>query len=86
VGRLVSVGRSEEKGKMCGRVNQCKYCVHIYVSGKMLHVENVPGMGEVGIKEKGGGGEFKYDIFDILEELLLMPKCNPTQNINKKEE
>jgi hypothetical protein len=23
-----------------------------------------------GVKESGGGGEFKYDIFDILKELL----------------
>jgi hypothetical protein len=27
-------------------------------------------LGGGGIKENGGGGEFKYDIFDILEELL----------------
>jgi hypothetical protein len=26
--------------------------------------------GEGGIKESGGGGEFKYDVFDILSELL----------------
>jgi hypothetical protein len=32
----------------------------------MMPVETVPGMGEGGIKENGGGGEFKYDIFDIL--------------------
>jgi hypothetical protein len=25
---------------------------------------------EWGINESGGGGEFKYDIFDTLEELL----------------
>jgi hypothetical protein len=31
----------------------------MYVSGKMRHVETVLGM-----KENGGGGEFKYDIFD----------------------
>jgi hypothetical protein len=30
----------------------------------------MPGMGETGIKESGGGGEFKYDIFDTLQELL----------------
>jgi hypothetical protein len=38
----------------------------MYVNGKMIPVETNPGMGEVGIKENGGGGEFKYDIFYIL--------------------
>jgi hypothetical protein len=30
----------------------------------MVPVETVPGMG--GVKESGGGGEFKYGTFDIL--------------------
>jgi hypothetical protein len=33
---------------------------------KMISVETIPGMGRREIKENGGGGEFKYDIFDIL--------------------
>jgi hypothetical protein len=28
--------------------------------------ETIPGMGVRGMKENGGGSEFKYDIFDIL--------------------
>jgi hypothetical protein len=53
--------------KGCRSVNtQCKYCVHIYVNGKMRPVETIPGMGEGRIKENGRGGEFKYDIFVIL--------------------
>jgi hypothetical protein len=32
--------------------------MHVYVNGKMIPVETIPGMME--------GGEFKYDIFDIL--------------------
>jgi hypothetical protein len=32
----------------------------------MIPVETVLGMGEGWIKENGGGGEFKYDVFDIL--------------------
>jgi hypothetical protein len=32
----------------------------------MRPVETIPGMGEGGIKENDGGGEFKYDIADIL--------------------
>jgi hypothetical protein len=33
----------------------------------------------VEIKENDGRGDFKYDIFDILQELLWMPQCAPTQ-------
>jgi hypothetical protein len=32
----------------------------------MRPVETIPGMGEGKIKENDGGGEFNYDIFDIL--------------------
>jgi hypothetical protein len=32
----------------------------------MIPVETNPGMGEEGIKDSSGGGEFKYDIFDTL--------------------
>jgi hypothetical protein len=35
------------------------------VNGKVMPVETIPGMGAAGIKENGGRGEFKYDIFDI---------------------
>jgi hypothetical protein len=38
----------------------------MYVNGKTTLVETIPGMGEGRIKENAGGGEFKYDIFDIL--------------------
>jgi hypothetical protein len=46
------------------------YCTHMYVKGKMRPVETIPGMVRGGIKENRGGGEFKYDIFVILEEHL----------------
>jgi hypothetical protein len=32
----------------------------------MMLVKTVPGMREGGIKENGGRGKLKYDIFDIL--------------------
>jgi hypothetical protein len=32
----------------------------------MMPVETIPGIWEAGIKENDGGGEFKYDMFDIL--------------------
>jgi hypothetical protein len=35
---------------------------HLYVNGKMRSVESILGMGEGGIKENDGGGEFNYDI------------------------
>jgi hypothetical protein len=37
----------------------------MYVNGKMRLVETVPGMVGGGIKENGGGGEFRYDLFDV---------------------
>jgi hypothetical protein len=40
--------------------------VYTYVSGKMRPVETIPGMEMGKIKENDNGGEFKYDIFDIL--------------------
>jgi hypothetical protein len=33
----------------------------------MIPVETLAGMGIKGTNENGGGGESKYDIFDILE-------------------
>jgi hypothetical protein len=38
----------------------------LYVNGKKTPVETSPGMGEEDIKKNGGGGEFKYDIFEIV--------------------
>jgi hypothetical protein len=46
-------------------------CTHI-CKGKTRPVETVPGMKGRGLEENDGGGEFKYDIFDVLSELLLM--------------
>jgi hypothetical protein len=42
----------------------------MYVNGKMIPVETFPVMLMQGIKENGARSEFKYDIFDILWELL----------------
>jgi hypothetical protein len=38
----------------------------MYISEKMIPVETIQGMGDRGIQENGGEGEFKYDMFDIL--------------------
>jgi hypothetical protein len=37
-------------------------------------------MGEGGMKENDGGGEFKYEIFDI--RTFKMPRCTPTHHNN----
>jgi hypothetical protein len=36
----------------------------MYVNAKIIPVETVPRIRGEQIKESGGGGEFKYDIFD----------------------
>jgi orotate phosphoribosyltransferase-like protein len=65
-GELLPVCKWEEVGKGCRRVNMVQIlCTFIYVSGKMRSVETIPGIAGGGIKENGGGGEFKYDIFDV---------------------
>jgi hypothetical protein len=38
----------------------------MYINTKMIPVETVPGLRGRKMKESRGGGEFKYDIFDIL--------------------
>jgi hypothetical protein len=38
----------------------------VHENGKMRPVETIPGMGGGRIKENDGGGEFSYDIFNIL--------------------
>jgi hypothetical protein len=41
----------------------------MFVNGKKIPVETVTGMGG-GIKENGSEDKLKYDIFDVLKELL----------------
>jgi hypothetical protein len=38
----------------------------MYLNAKMIPVESVPRIRGGGVKESTGGGEFKYDVFDIL--------------------
>jgi hypothetical protein len=40
------------------------------VNGKMIQVETLPGLGEGDNKGECWKGEFKCDIFDILQEFL----------------
>jgi hypothetical protein len=42
----------------------------MYINGKMRPIELFQELGWGWVKENGGGGEFKYDIFDILKENL----------------
>jgi hypothetical protein len=62
IGVVYTVG----EGKGYRRVNMVQICVHMYVYGKMIPVATILGIWEEGIKDNGGGGEFKYDIFYIL--------------------
>jgi hypothetical protein len=52
--------------KGCRRMNIVQIlCTHV-CKWKMITIETTPGMGVGRIKENNRGGEFKYDIFDIL--------------------
>jgi hypothetical protein len=42
----------------------------MYENGKIRYAKTIPGMGGGRIKENDGGGKLKYDIFDILQEIL----------------
>jgi hypothetical protein len=48
----------------------------MYVNAKMVPVETIPGMGEEGIMEKGGGNEFKYAIFDTYQKYVSFCTCH----------
>jgi hypothetical protein len=48
------------------RVNTVQKNVYTYVNAKMIPAETIPGVGRGRIKESGGGGKFKCDIFDTL--------------------
>jgi hypothetical protein len=67
MGRISTSERREEVGKGYGRVNVVQILCMLW---KNDNVETVPGWEEGRIKENGGGSEFKYGIFDMLEELL----------------
>jgi hypothetical protein len=58
--------RGRGLGKDVGGRTWCKYCVHMYVNGKLRSVETMPGVGGGRIKENNWGDDFKYDIFDQL--------------------
>jgi hypothetical protein len=38
----------------------------MYINAKMTPVETIPRIRGGGIKDRGGGDEFRYDIFDTL--------------------
>jgi hypothetical protein len=55
------------------------------INGKIIHIETVPGMGlGENIGEWWGQGEFKYDIFDILQELCQCHNVPPPSITVKK--
>jgi hypothetical protein len=54
----------------------------MFVNAKMIPIETIPGIGG-GIKENGGGSEFKYDIFSI--EFCKCHNVPPPSTTKKKE-
>jgi hypothetical protein len=58
----------KRKGNCAGGWIWCKYCVPMYVNGKMRPVKTIPKIGERSIKENDGKGEFKYDILNICKD------------------
>jgi hypothetical protein len=41
--------------------------IYMYVNAKMIPVKTIPGIcGGGEVQKSGGGGEFKYDIFETL--------------------
>jgi hypothetical protein len=57
----------KDVGKSCGRMNMVQIpCTHVCKWKDDTYVETIPGVGERGIKENDGEGEFKCDIFNIL--------------------
>jgi hypothetical protein len=56
-GELVPVGGGGCE-KVCRKWILCKHCVQMWISGKMRHVETIPGMGGRGDKGEWWKGEF----------------------------
>jgi hypothetical protein len=62
--------KGEVMGKGSKRVNMVQKYIQVYVNAKMIPVETIPGISGGEIKENGGGSEFKYDIYDTVQEPL----------------
>jgi hypothetical protein len=61
--QIISVSKNQE----VGRVSEGEYTVNtVYTCMQMIPIETISGIRGRGIKENSGGGEFKYDVFDIL--------------------
>jgi hypothetical protein len=52
---LGTSGKGEDVGKGYRRVMWCKYCVYMYINGKMRPVETIPRIGRGSIKENEEG-------------------------------
>jgi hypothetical protein len=48
------------------RVNMVQKSIHTYVNAKMITIKGTLGIRGKRMKENDRGGEFMYDIFDIL--------------------
>jgi hypothetical protein len=66
VGEGGTSGSGEEAGKGDRRGNMVQKCVHLYVKCKNDTCWNCFKNQGGGIKDRGGGSEFMYDIFDTV--------------------
>jgi hypothetical protein len=53
-------------GRVGRKLNMVQKYVHVYVNAVMITNVSILGIRRRGIKETGGGGEFKYDILEVL--------------------
>jgi hypothetical protein len=85
VWRVGTVGEGRRWGKGVGGKIMCKYCVHMYVNGKMMPVKLFQEWGERKIKENDGGGEFKYSILIYCKNICKCHNVPPPSTTIKKD-
>jgi hypothetical protein len=56
----------------------------MYINGKMIPAETVPGMEEEAIKENSGMGEFKYEILIYCKKFCKCHNVPPPNTIKKR--
>jgi hypothetical protein len=56
----------------------------VYIIVKTIPVETFPGMEGVVVKKNGGGGEFKYNIFDTFKNFSKCHNISPPNTTIKK--
>jgi hypothetical protein len=81
-GGLVPVGEGRLWGEGVGGWIWSKYCVHVYVSGKMRPAETIPGMGGRGNKREWQKGWIQ--LWYIVRTFVNITMCSLYNNNKKK--